>query len=73
MSRLKIHLLLEDITWSARYNIPKNGRYKDSSTQWRKLSLNFTVEVYGTKIIFDEMDTPHGDMCFSKLTKTRSV
>ena len=33
MGRLRIQLLLEDITWSTRYNIPKTDRYSDSSTQ----------------------------------------
>ena len=42
MGRFRIQLLLEDNTWSTRYNIPKNDRYSDSSTQWTKLSLNFT-------------------------------
>ena len=45
MGRFRIQLLLEDHTWSTRYNIPKNDRYSDSSTQWTKLSLNFTVEI----------------------------
>ena len=44
MGPLRSQLLLEDKTWSTRYNIPKNDRYSDSSTQWTKLSLNFTVE-----------------------------
>ena len=44
MGRFKIQLLLEDNTWSTRYNKPKNNRYSNSSTQWTKLSLNFTVE-----------------------------
>ena len=30
--RFGIHLLLEDNTWSTRYNIPKNDRYSDTST-----------------------------------------
>ena len=44
MGRLRIQLLLEDNTWSTRYNILKNDRYSDSSTQWTKLSLNFVVK-----------------------------
>ena len=42
MGRFRISLLLEDNTWSTRFNIAKNDRYIDSSTQWTKLSLNFT-------------------------------
>ena len=49
MGRLRIQLFLEDKTWSTRYNIPKNDQYADSSTQWTKLSLNFTAETYGIR------------------------
>ena len=66
-------ILLEDNTWSTRYNVPKNDRYSDSSTQWTKLSLNFTVENYGIKLIYDQIDTPHADMCFSNISITHSV
>ena len=37
MARFGIQLLLEDNTWSTRYNIPKNDRYSDSSTDWTKI------------------------------------
>ena len=49
--RFRIQLLLDDNTWSTRYNIAKNDRNSDSSTQWTKLSLNFAVENYGIKLI----------------------
>ena len=51
MDHFRIQTMLEDITWSTIYNIPKNDRYKDSSTDWTKLSLNLTVENYGIKLI----------------------
>ena len=73
MGRFRIQLLLEDDTWSTRYNIPKNDRYSDSSTDWTLVNLNFTVEKYGIKLIYDEIETPHADMCFSKTTITHSV
>ena len=73
MGCFRIQLLLEDNTWSTRYNIPKNGRYSDLSTQWTKLSLNFTEENYGIKLIYDEIDTAHADMCFSNIAITHSV
>ena len=73
MGRFRIQLLLEDNTWSTRYNIPKNDRYSDSSTDWTLISLNFTVENYGIKLIYDQIDTPHADMCFSSITITYSV
>ena len=73
MGRFRFQLLLEDNTWSTRYNITKNDRHSDSSTQWTKLSLNFTEKKYGIKFVFDEIDTPHADMCFSIITITHSV
>ena len=73
MGRFRIQLLLEDNTWGTRYNIPKNDRYSNSSTQWTKLSLNFTEENYGIKLIFDEIDSAHSDMCFSNISITYSV
>ena len=32
MGRFRIELILEDNTWSTRYNIPKNDQYSDIST-----------------------------------------
>ena len=66
-------LLLNDNTWSTRYNIPKSYRYSNSSTQWTLVNLNFTIEIYGNKLIYDQIDTPHADMCFSNITITHSV
>ena len=34
MGRFRIQLLLNDNTWSTKYNIPKNDRYSDNSTDW---------------------------------------
>ena len=73
MGRFRIHMLLEDNTWSTRYNTPKNDRYSDTLTHWTKLILNFCEENYGNKLIYDEIDTPHADMCFSNITSTHSV
>ena len=73
IGRFRIQLLLEDNTWSTRYNIPKNDRYSNSSTQWTLVNLNFTEENYGIKLIYDQIDTPHADMCFSDITITHSV
>ena len=73
MGCFRVELLLEDNTWSMRYNIPKNYRYSDNSTDWTKLSLNFTEENYGNKLIYDQIDTPHRDMCYSNITLTHSV
>ena len=73
LCRFRILLLLEDNTWSTRYNIAKNDRYSDISADWTLVSLNFTVEKYGIKLIYDQIDTPHADMCFSNITITHSV
>ena len=72
MGCFRIQLLLEDNTWSTRYNIAKNDRYSDSSTQWTLVNLIFSVENYGIKLIYDEIDTAHADMCFSSITITHS-
>ena len=73
MGRFRVQLLLEDNTWSTRYNTPKNDRYSDSSTDWTLVSLNFTEENYGIILIFDEIDSAHSDMCFSNISITHSV
>ena len=73
MGRLRIQLLLEDYTCSARFNIPKNDRFSDTSTEWTLVCLKFTVENYGIKLIYDQIDTAHADICFSNITITHSV
>ena len=73
MGRFGIQVLLQDNTWTTRYNIPKNDRYIDTSTDWTLVSLNFTVENYDIELIYDEIDTTHADLCFSINTFTHSV
>ena len=73
MGLFRIQFLLEDNTWSTRYNIPKKDRYGDASTGWTLVNLYFTVKNYGFKLIYDQIDTPHADMCSSKITITHSV
>ena len=73
MGRFRIQLLLEDNTWSIRYNLPKNDHYSVNPTDWTLVKLNFNVEDYGIRLIYDEIDTPHADMCFSNITITHSV
>ena len=62
MSRFRIQLLLEDNTWSTQYTIAKNEQYSNSSTDWTLLNLNFTVEINGIKLVYDEIDTAICDM-----------
>ena len=73
MGRFRIQILLEDNTWSTRYNIPKKDRYSNSSTAWTLVSLKFTIRKYGVKLPYDPIDSAHADMCFSNITITHSV
>ena len=73
MGRFRVLLLLKDNTWSTQYTIAKNTQYSDTSTEWKLLNLDFTVENYGIKMIYDQIDTPHADMCFSNITIIHSV
>ena len=73
MGWFRIQLLSEDNTWNAQYTIAKYTQYSDNSTDWTLLNLDFTVESYGIKLIYDQIDEPHADMCFSKIIKTHSV
>ena len=73
MSSFRIELLLEDNTWSTRYNIPIKDRYSNNSTEWTLVNLNFTIENYGIRLVYDQIDTPHADMCFSNILITLSL
>ena len=73
MGRFRIQLILDDNTWSTQYTIPKNDRYSDTSTDWTLLNLDVPVENYGIKLLYDEMNIAHSDMCFSYITTTHSV
>ena len=64
MGRFRIHMSLDDNTWSTKYTIPKNDRYSDTSTDWTLLNLEFTVENFGIILVLDQIDTPPSDMCF---------
>ena len=68
MGRFRIQLLLEDNTWSTRYSLPKHERYSNLSTDWTLVCLNFTEENYAIKLIYNEIDSAHADMCFSNNT-----
>ena len=73
MGRSRIQLLLKDNNRSTRYSIRKNHRYSETSIDWTLASLNFTVEIYGIKLIYDQIDTAHADMCFSNIIITPFV
>ena len=73
MGRFRIQLLLKDNTWNTQYTMDKNTNYSNASTDWSLLNLDFTIENYGIKLILDQIDTAHSDMCFSNITITHSV
>ena len=73
MGRFRIQLLLENNSWSTQYTINKNSQYNDNSTDWSLLNIDFTIKNYGIKLVYDQIDTPHADMCFSNITITHSV
>ena len=73
MRRFRIQILIKDNTWSTKYTIPKNEQYTNTSTVRSLLKLNFTVETYCIKLIYDQKDKAHADMCFSNVTITHSV
>ena len=73
MGRFRIQLLLDDNAWSTQYTIARNTQYSDTSTDWILLSLDFTVENYGIKLTYDQIDIAHAEMCFSIITITHSV
>ena len=71
--RFRFQILLKDNSWKTIYTINKNTNYSNLSTDWSFLNLDFTQENYGIKLFYDEIDTPHADMCFSNITITHSV
>ena len=73
MGRFRIQLLLQNNIWTAQYTINKNDLYSNTSTEWSLLNLDFTVENYGIKLIYDQIDTAHADMGFTNIMITHSV
>ena len=73
MGRFRIQLFLEDNIWSTVYTLAKNTQYSDNSTDWSLLNLDFTLENYGIKLIYDQIESAHADMSFSNITMTHSV
>ena len=64
MGGFRVQLFLTDNTWSTRYKIPTKYRYSSTPTQWTLINLNFNVEYFGMKFIYDQIDAPHSDMFF---------
>ena len=73
MGRFRIQLKLHDNTWITQYTRGKNIQFNDNSSDWTLLNLDFRQENHGIKILYDQIDTSHADMCFSNITITHSV
>ena len=73
MGGFRIQLIIEDNTRNTQYTIAKNTQYSKTSTDWTLLDLDFTVENYGIKLVYNQIDKSHADMCFSNITITHSV
>ena len=73
MGRFRIDILKDNNTWETQYTIAKNKGYSNTSTEWTLLNLDFTIENYGIRLLYDRIASPHADMCFSDITITHSV
>ena len=73
MGCFRFQLLLEDHTCCTQYTISKYIQYSGTSNDWTLINLDFTVEKYGIKVIYDQIDTAHADMCFSNISIALSV
>ena len=72
MGRFRIQLLKENNFWLTRYTIPKNDNYTTQS-EWKLLSLDFTEENYGKKLVYDQIDSANCNMCFSNISITHFI
>ena len=73
MPRFRIQILLENDNWENKYTIEKNSQFSNTSTEWTHLSLDFTQENYGIRLLFDRIDTAHADMCLSNISITHTL
>ena len=73
MGRFKILLLSENNAWTTQFVINENEQNSNNSTDWKLLNLDFTIENYGIKLLYDRIKTAHADMCFSNIMITHSV
>jgi len=70
---MQIQILLSNNTWNTCYTRPKIDQSSKSPTDWTSFTLSFNVKNFGVKLNYDQIDTPHADMCFSNITATHSV
>ena len=51
----------------------KNTNFSELSTDWTLLNLEITKDNYGIKLFYDQIESAHGDMCFSNIMITHSI
>ena len=73
VGRFRIQLLSCDNFWNTRYNIAKNDRFDDFSTQWTLVNLNVNIENCGIKLIYDEIICAQAHICFNNIMITHFV
>ena len=61
-------LLLSHNVRSTRCKTSKNDHYSTSSTDWSLVSSDHTVETFCINLSYDQRETTHADMCFSKIS-----
>ena len=72
MGRFRIHSLIDGQLEPEDMN-DKTGNHGATTTEWTLLYLYFRHSNYGTKFVFDQIDTPDADMCFTKIMIIHSV
>ena len=73
MLRFTLQLLIDNNIWKTRHHMPQKSNYNSSSTDWSLNNLDFTEENYGSRMYYDQIDTAHVDICFSKISIQNSV
>ena len=72
MGRLKIQILKNN-SWETIFTIEKNTDFTTLSTDLTLLNLDITDDNYGIKLLYDEIESAHADMCFSNIMTTYSI
>ena len=72
MGRFRIQFLRTG-AWEDFYTMEKNTNFSELSTDWTLLILDVTKDNYGIKLYYDQIETEHGDMCFSNIMITHSI
>ena len=73
MPRFRIQILLENGNWENKFTIEKDSHFSNLSTEWSHLSLDFTQENYGIRLIFDGISSALADMSLSIISITHTL